>query len=336
MKRTLLILPAALLPAVVLPLHAQWPDLTPLPEPAVSGSLPQVGEVIDGFIPPVPKEFTKEVAEAPVQARAVAPRAGERGANLVMELVAPPVSTGTTASSTTAKPVPVRPWTAEEREARRSAAPDHILLFSPTVTLSGSGMSRVAWSATLPDPAGGPPRFEDYIVWVPVNLESIRAVGDLSVGKTRWLLTPSLIKARSPQTAANPDGGPAKPVPVNHQSSTINIPKWEDFKGPGGSAGAILVEKGNPDLIEALEPVMALTAKYQDPAESARIAEDFAKMTAIQAAAEAWAREHPEPVRDTVIKFWPLESTEYPTAGAAATAGPITGPAASALPAPVK
>lgn len=320
---------AALPLAAMLPLRAQSGQQPTASSSTESEFPPAAAELVEEYLPPAPKEFSKEVAEAPVHARAIAKQAGERGANLVMELVAPPAADADEVpSSSPARPVNVAPWTAEEREARRAAAPDRILLFTPSITLFDGGISRIAWSATFPNPGGGPPRFEDYVVWAPVNLESIRAVGDLMVGKTRWLLSPSVTKAASQPQTASPAKGTSPGGSINHQPSAINSPTLADFNGPGGPSGSILVEKGNAELSEGLEPVMALMAKYQDPAERARIAEDFAKMTAMQAAAEAWAKEHPEPVRDTVIKFWPVESTEYPTAS-------VPAPAAGRASAPV-
>lgn len=235
-----------------------------------------------------PLEMPEAVAKARVQARTVVLKGagGPEGGNLIVEVTEPPVLVAP------APPVArqIAPLSEEElaaRAARRAAEPNEIRLFSPTVVIFDNGISLVRWWTA--DRKTG---YQEYSAWVKQDLSSINACGDLTVGRTRYCMLSMVRRATDRFT------GQFKP------------PALTDFKENTN----IILTSGDSENQDAMRPLMALLAKYDS--EGAQIEATAAAIKADQEARlawEAWEAAHPEPVADTVIKFWPVESTEYST-----------------------
>ena len=232
----------------------------------------------------VPPEMPEAVAKARVQARTVLKGAGgPRGGNLIIEVIEPPVLE----APATPAAIPVAPLSGEElaaRAARRAAEPNEFRLFSPSVIVYDNGVSLIKWW-TADRKAG----YQEYSAFVNLDLSTIFACRDLTVGRRRYCIM-AVTHHASDRFAAE-----AKP------------PGLTDFKDPTD----IILTKGDPTNQEALEPLMALLSKYDT--ESGLIESTAAAINADQEARSAWEKAHPPRPEDVVIKFWPIKSTQYST-----------------------
>jgi hypothetical protein len=231
-----------------------------------------------------PLEMPKEVAKARVQARTVLKGAGgAAGGNLIIEVIEPPVLFKVVPVSAP----PAAPLSEEEmaaREARRAAEPNELRLFSPSVVVYGNGVSHISWWTA--DRKTG---YQEYSAFVNLNLESIFACGDLTVGRRRYCLMAMAHKA------------------TDRFVAQVKPPALTDFKEPTD----IILTKGDSTNEEALEPLMALLAKYDT--ESGLIQSTAAAILADQEARRVWEADNPQPPEDSVIRFWPIQSTQYST-----------------------
>ena len=89
------------------------------------------------------------------------------------------------------------------------------------------------------------------------------------------------------------------------------LPPAESFSDKRSEYLPVNTEKETP--AEALAPLDALHTYYD--ANRERLAEESARREAERIAHEQWLKEHPTVPKDTVIKFWPKKSRNYPTAG---------------------
>jgi hypothetical protein len=231
-----------------------------------------------------PLELPEAVAKARVQARTVLKGAGgPEGGNLIMEVIEPPVLVAPV------QPVaqPVAPLSEEElaaRAVRRAAEPNEFRLFSPSVIVYDNGISLIKWWTA--DRLTG---YQEYSAFVNLDLSSIFACGDLTVGRRRYCM-----------------------MAMTHNASDrfvaqVKPPAITDFKEPTD----IILTKGDPTNQEALEPLIALLSKYDT--ESGLIESTAAAIKADQEARKAWEAANPEPPTDSVIRFWPIQSTQYST-----------------------
>jgi hypothetical protein len=232
-----------------------------------------------------PLEMPEAVAKARVQARTVLKGAGgSAGGNLIVEVIEPPVLL----QAAPVAALSAAPLSEEElaaRAARRAAEPNELRLFSPSVVVYENGVSLISWWTA--DRKTG---YQEYSAFVNLDLSSIFACGDPTVGKRRYCMMAMAHKASDRFVAQ------------------VKPPALTEFKEPTD----IILTKGDSTNQEALEPLMALLAKYD--AESGLIESTAAAIKADQAARTAWEAEHPEPPEDSVIRFWPIQSTQYSTA----------------------
>jgi len=224
------------------------------------------------------------VAKARVQARTVLKGAGgPEGGNLIVEVIEPPFLV------VPAPPVaqPFALLSEEElaaRAARRAAEPNEFRLFSPSVVTYDNGISLISWWTA--DRKTG---YQEYSAFVNLDLSSIFACGDLTVGRRRYCMMAMGHKASDRFVAQ------------------VKPPAPTDFKEPTD----IILTKGDSTNQDALEPLMALLTKYD--AESGLIESTAAAIKADQEARKIWEAANPEPPTDSVIRFWPIQSTQYST-----------------------
>lgn len=230
-----------------------------------------------------PLEVPEAVTKALVQARTILEGAGGAGGNLIMEVIEPPVLP----EFIPVVAEPTIPLSEEElaaRAARRATEPKEFRLFSPSVVVYENGISLVKWWTA--DRLTG---YQEYSAWVKLNLESIHACGDLTVGKRRYFLMPTMHHA------------------TDRFVGMEQVPALTQFREPND----ILLKKGDSTNHDAMEPLLALLEKYNT--EGGQIASTAAAIKTDQEARTSWEAAHPEPPADMVIKFWPVESTQYST-----------------------
>ena len=233
-----------------------------------------------------PPAIPETVAKARIHAQTVLPGAsGIAGGNLILQRIDPP-------AFTPAAPVPepakqARNFTAEEWAARLAKEPNELQLFSPTVIVHGNGVSMVRWGAV--DKLTG---YRQYAAWVRLDLSTIYACGDVTVGRRRYCMMPMMFHA------------------TDRMAQQWKAPAPAEFKIPTD----IILEEGDPDNKPALEPLLALLEKYDT--EGPQIAATAAAIKADQEARADWEKAHPQRPEDAVIKFWPIKSTQYPTKAA--------------------
>jgi hypothetical protein len=220
-----------------------------------------------------------EVSAAAVQAQTFV-KGGADGADLTIQVIAPPVLEPA-APAPNLKAASVSP---EERAARRAKAPLEYRMFNPTITVHVNGISYIQWWVV--DAGGG---LQDYAAWSSLNLSDAGSCKDLDVGRRRYHML-------------------AVPQPASLRAvSQQKAPAAEQFKG---TSGFILV-KGDANNKDAMEPLIALHEKYAK--EGDQIAADAAALKVAQKEAETWHKAHPAVPQDTVIKMWPVQSTQYST-----------------------
>lgn len=74
----------------------------------------------------------------------------------------------------------------------------------------------------------------------------------------------------------------------------------------------VVDDPANPISNEACAGIDAMHIYYD--ANKEKLMADHAKMLSARLAQEAWNKEHPPIPKDTVVNFWPVKSTVYPTA----------------------
>ena len=225
-------------------------------------------------------EMPEAVINARVKAQTVKLGGGTAGGHLVMQVIEPPALVPVVPVPTTA----ASRLTLEDRAAKRAASPPHTeCLFMPTVVVYDNGISLIRWwpDCSKRDSTGG----QEYLAWVNLDLSSINGCGDFMAGKRHFTLLPTLSRAKTPFT------GPLKP------------PALSDFRRKSD----IILTAGDSTNKDAMEPVMALLAKYDT--EGQLIVAADATIKADQKAQAAWEKANPEPPTHTVIKFWQDPST---------------------------
>jgi hypothetical protein len=218
-----------------------------------------------------PPELPEAVKQAKVLSRKVAQPASGTAGRLIVEEIETPLFPAPAPALEVAGPG----LSAEERAARRAKEPNELRLFSPTVVVHENGLSLVRWWTA--DRTTG---YQEYTAWVKLDLSSISACGDLSVGRCCYLLMPVMRHAG------------------DRFASKEQIPDLSSFKLPTD----IVLTKGDIANKEALEPLRALLEKYDT--EGGLIASTAAAQKADLEARIAWEAAHPEAPQDTVIKFW--------------------------------
>jgi hypothetical protein len=233
-----------------------------------------------------PPAVPEEVLKARIHAQTVLPGAsGIAGGNLILQRIEPP---SFKAPARVKEPVkPARSFTAEELASRRAAEPTDLQLFSPTVVVYPNGISMVRWGAV--DKLTG---YRQFAAWVRLDLSTIYAAGDVTVGRRRYCMMPMMFHA------------------TDRMVRDWKAPAPPDFKLPTD----IILAEGDPENKTALEPLHALLERYDSAGD--QIAEAAAAMKEEQEARAAWEKAHPQKPEDAVIKFWPIRSSQYPTKSA--------------------
>jgi hypothetical protein len=226
-----------------------------------------------------------EVTAAAVQVEKII-KGGADGADLTIQVIAPPVFAS--AQPTTVSKV--ASLTPEARAARRAKAPLEYRMFNPLITVYANGISYIQW--WVMDAERG---YQDYAAWSMLNLGDAGSCKALEVGRRHYHMM------AIPQ--------PASLRLVSQQKA----PNAELFKGTNG----FIVVKGDASNTEAMEPVITLHEKYAKEAD--KFAADAAALKVAQKEAQAWIKAHPPVPQDTVIKMWPIQSTQYPTAAQPST-----------------
>ena len=231
-----------------------------------------------------PLEIPEAVKRSRVHAQTVLRGAsGIAGGNLILQRIDPPVLPKVVpAAAPAVTALSPEEWAA--RAARRAAEPLELRLFSPTVIVYQNGISLIRWWTV--DRFTG---YQEYSAWVRLDLSSIYACGDLSVGSRRYCMMASMHHG------------------TDRFLGPIKVPALSDFKDPMD----ILLTKGDSTNQEAMEPLVALLEKYDTEGE--QIAATAARIKADQEAREAWEKVHPVRPEDEVIKFWPIKSSQYST-----------------------
>lgn len=208
----------------------------------------------------------------------------ENGGTLTVEVISPPAISAEL-------PVPSLPGALTAPlnavtgtlEKRPAASLKALKLFSASVTVyEGTGISRISW--------WGGRESKEFTAFVKLDLSSIGACGDLEKNGTRYLLFPVVHPASA------------------RFSTKENPPLLTDFQLDSD----IILSKGDASDTEGMEPLLLLLEKYDT--EGGLIASTAAAMKADQEARAAWEQAHPEKPENVVIKMWPVQSTEYPTA----------------------
>lgn len=199
---------------------------------------------------------------------------GAGGGDLVIQRIERPVFPPKVAVTA---PVIVPP-TQEElaaRAARRALEPNVLLLFSPTVVIYRDGISLVSWGSV--DRFKG---YQQYAAWVRLDLSAIYACPDLTVGRTRYCMMPMMFHA------------------TDRMAQQWKAPAASSFKEPTD----IVLAQGDPTNKAALEPLLALLAKFDSDGETLQAT--AAAIKADQEARAAWEAANPAPPENTVIRFW--------------------------------
>ena len=221
-----------------------------------------------------PLPVPEVVAKATVLNRQVVKGGGQGGGDLILERIAAPVF----AKVVPAPEVVRTPPTPEELEAcaaRRAAEPNELLLFSPTVVVFENNLSLVKWWSA--DATTG---YQEFAAWVRLDLISINACGDLTVGRRRYFMMSMMYHA------------------ADRSAGKIKAPALTDFKADSD----ILLIKGNPANTAALEPLKLLLTKYDS--ERGLIESTAAAIKADQDARRDYETKYPSPPENTVIRYW--------------------------------
>ena len=221
-----------------------------------------------------PMVVPEVVAKAQLLNRKVIKGGGQGGGDLILERIAEPVFP----KAALAQEVVKTPPTLEELEAlaaRRAAEPNELLLFSPTVVVFENNLSLVKWWSA--DAITG---YQEFSAWVRLDLSSINACGDLTVGRRRYCMMSTMYHA------------------ADRSAGKFKAPALTDFKEDSD----ILLTKGNPANTAAIEPLKALLAKYDT--ERGLIESTAAAIKADQDERRDYEAKYPSPPENTVIRYW--------------------------------
>ena len=222
--------------------------------------------------PPLP--VPDAVAKEKVLNRKVIKGGGQGGGDLILERIAAPAfPKGVTAPEVVK--LPPTPEALAARAARRETEPNELLLFSPTVVVFENNLSLVQWWSA--DQITG---YQEFSAWVRLDLSSINACGDLTVGRRRYYMMSTMYHA------------------ADRSAGKIKAPPLTDFKEDSD----ILLTKGNPANAAALEPLHALIEKYDR--ERGLIESTAAAIKADEDARRAYEAKYPSPPENTVIRYW--------------------------------
>ena len=235
-------------------------------------------------------EIPEAVTNARVKAQTVAKGGGTGGGNLVVQVIEPPAFIPVTPVLAPAVPR----LSAEERAAKISAAKNE-RMFLPTVVIYDNGISLVRW---WPIENTGE---QEYFAWVNCDLSSIGSCDGFTVGKRHYSMLPLLTHGKKP--LATHRGAAVQEHPAVGE---LKPPALTDFK----KKTDIILSAGDPNNKDAMEPLLGLLAKYDTEGKLIEAADKAVKED--QKARAAWEKANPEPITDTVIKFWEIPSSERP------------------------
>jgi hypothetical protein len=205
-----------------------------------------------------------------------------KGANLIIERIAPPVIP---------PPEPVTPVHAADPEAAAAAAarraqwlaegPVAIHLLPMHATFYPDGLTYLTWWWRHEDG-----RFEEFGGWSTTDFRSLQHCQDLTVGRIRYSLSALVMDGSRRKVGPHPRLGPLKFEP--------DVP------------GFVLVT-GDPGHATALGPIRALHQLYAE--QGAKIHADWAAAQLLhRQEAERLRNEPPPPPQDTVIRYWIRET----------------------------
>lgn len=200
-----------------------------------------------------------------------------QGRSLVVQRVRPPEL-----PSPSSVPVSV-PATAAELEPEPTPREWRALVV--TATVYSDGLTYLRWWHAA---AGGETRI--YTAWSDVDFRSLWLASSFEVDGIDYNILPLVSDANGPSFVA-PEGLGPLVFPAD---------------GPG-----FLVVEGDASDSEALLPIAALHQIYREEGEELAAAHANREL---RLAAEAEERRlHPEPVRNTVVRFWPIRSNVFAT-----------------------
>jgi hypothetical protein len=215
-----------------------------------------------------------------VEKSRIIPVPGE-GRNLIIQQVKPPLLP--TPAEALPRPV-VDPVLAEQRRAYwRSIAPLETKLLSLNAIIYDNGLSFLSWGQM--NPKG---EWEQFEAWSGTDFSSLWVAPDFDIGRTRYYMFASVMKAAAKFSGRRPLPGPLV----------------FDKKSPG-----YILVKGDPKNAKALAPITALHERYKT--EGAQYALDWAALQERSAAEAAWLKANPPPPHDTVIRMWPKQSRRH-------------------------
>lgn len=247
------------------------------------------------------------VLRAKILIEQTVPHGAENGADLIIRRIEEPVLTAEELKAL--QPPAPKELTEIEKAARRAVwaaarakLPVETRLFTPSVILYPGQISLIRWWSW---DSGN--EFGFHEVWVSgVDMSLLPAVGDLNVGRRRWMLMATCSTTADGKSAAAPE----PPAP------------WE-FAAPASpmdlNGTPVLVGQGNPSA-EALEPLTALLHELKNNAESLAgiMSRRQAAAEQEQREAEARAKAPPQPA---VVHFWTSDADEVSTLSRKAAEG---------------
>ncbi len=234
---------------------------------------------VNPYRPALP-EAPAEVAAAKAVSQTVQ-RDGATGGTVTLQVIEPPVF----AAPETRAVAPTALKSEEERAALGAAMPSEFKLFAPSVVLFPNGVSLVHWSH--PDWTRFPRQLD---AWVQLDLESIESVGDLTVGKCCYVMMPAVF--------------PANP----RLQEQYSVPELEAFRAANG----IIMLEGDAMDAPAMEPLHALLVEYSE--KGGLIVSSHEQRKAMQKEQAEWEAANPTPPQSLTVKFWTVQSAEYPVA----------------------
>jgi hypothetical protein len=222
-----------------------------------------------------PKELPVSVKSATVQAEVKV--LNSDGATFAIRRIEPPVL-----PPPPSPPRVVGKLTPEQEEARDDRAKMHSKVFSPSIVVFPSGVSLLNWRAMDSDNV-----LQSFEAWVGFDLSSIHACSDFEVGLNHYTVLAFAYPA------------------------TYHTRLGKDAPTPDELSHGYRLTLGDPENSEALEPLLSIIQLYTNEGDD--IAADYAAFRAYFDAREKWETDNPEPVRDSEIRLWPVQSTEYST-----------------------
>jgi hypothetical protein len=214
----------------------------------------------------------------------------EEGRKFIIQLVKPPLLSSAPAEVKAAPPVD--PVLADQRRAYwRSIAPLETRLLSINAIVYENGISFLSWGQV--NKKG---EWEQFEAWSATDFSSLYMVPDFEIGRTRYMLFTSVMKATAKLASRRPLPGP--------------LAYNKDNNG-------YVVVKGDAKDAKTLAPITAIHDLYKT--EGAQYARDWNELLARSEAETAWSKANPPPPQDTVVQFWPSKSRRHATAPEAAT-----------------